>query len=194
MPFIIRLRTSKGVKRLLFNNPDSASYNDLLLQTEDLTSIPKDQLLISKTPIHNPSYIELSSTGITLSQLGFKHGDMLYLKEESLNNNNTNKKERINPFKKKKHKLTIRCQHGPNGRCMHCDGAQKGITVKPKCTHGKWEVCINCPTFDQTKNNDIADFWCNHPDTVFCPKCAPPIDEDLTKKIKNHYIYHIKHI
>lgn len=83
------------------------------------------------------------------------------------------------------HKLTPLCQHGPKGRCIHCDAAPIGYKPSGKCTHGFGATCPNCSEHVKSQSTEIAPWLCNHPDYAFCPKCQPPEDEDEIKAKEN---------
>src|SRR5690606_12458037 len=107
-----------------------------------------------------------------LQSLNLKHGDMLYLiylseppKSTSSTSqasnakangkpNGTSKGDEDEEEGKKPFALTSRCQHGPRGRCLHCDGIAPGVTpkVNNSCNHGPNATCIHCSKYVQDKN------------------------------------------
>eukprot|EP00808_Paulinella_micropora_P015807 g19355.t1 len=166
MPFLIRVRAQKGMKRLVFND-DSATLGDLQLQIKDVLGLSPSAQVLSRQPMHAPSLIDTSNKKVSLRELGLKHGDMLYLggEESSASDAKFVPSEAL--------RLTARCQHGPRGQCMHCHHVAPGQTIKAKCTHGPHETCINCSVLTQSGTKEVSPMWCDHPETAFCPKCIP---------------------
>lgn len=184
-PFVLRLQTSAGVKRLLFAS-DKDTWSALQLQVQDLTAIKVAEQEISKTPLSAPQFIK-GAANASLASLGLKHGDMLYFKA-------TNGQlpvaaaaapppaaAALPPVT-----LTKHCQHGPSGRCLHCNPAPIGAKVKIPCNHGPNASCPNCSEFVQakvdSKNEQLATWLCSHPSSAFCPKCIPKMDDSETKE------------
>eukprot|EP00457_Paulinella_chromatophora_P004035 gb/GEZN01004045.1/.p1 GENE.gb/GEZN01004045.1/~~gb/GEZN01004045.1/.p1 ORF type:complete len:579 (+),score=85.08 gb/GEZN01004045.1/:55-1791(+) len=178
-PFVVRVRAQKGMKRLVFKD-DSATFVDLQLQIKDVLGLSPSQQLLSRKPLHAPDIITAPNKKTTLRELGLKHGDMIFLGGEETAHSDAKFVPSQAP------RLTPQCQHGPRGQCIHCNHVKAGETIKAKCAHGPHETCINCSVLTQSGTKDIAEFWCNHPETAFCPKCIPPADvAEGTKKELN---------
>jgi hypothetical protein len=167
MVFQLRIRSRKGVTRLLFES-DQKTWNDFQLEVKDVLSVQIPHQLISKTPLHAPQYINAQKTD-TLAKLGFKNGDILYLGGEP-------RPDDAKEEKKEFYRLTPNCKHTEKGRCIFCDGAAPGEKPVGKCTHGPGATCIHCSKHVQDVKAEPAVWLCNHPETAFCPKCAPPTD------------------
>lgn len=186
MAFVVRLSTPAGIKRLLFKD-DKATWEDLLLQASDVTSLPPAKLQVSKEqnpqlakPVVNPSRL-------TLAALGIKRGDMFYLMPQAGPAAGTaaasaSPKAATEPPKSTTIKLTDMCQHNERGRCSFCTGAEPGKEIKGTCNHGPEAKCIHCSSHVQSKDEKVAVWLCNHPDTAVCPKCAPPPDPEDEKQ------------
>ena len=83
MPFVIRLETLEGIKRLVFDS-NECTYDDLLIQVEKITTIPKNKIILLRKA-DNSSFIKVQSYKTKLSQLNFNNGDKIYLKEQQQN-------------------------------------------------------------------------------------------------------------
>ena len=78
MVFILRLQTSIGVKRLLFEN-DQKTLKDVILQCKDVLRINPSALQISRTRLNNPNFINMENLKATLKSLNLKHGMYVYM-------------------------------------------------------------------------------------------------------------------
>ena len=165
MTFIIRLRTRKGVKRLLFKS-DETTWHELQAQVKMVTGVRPENMLLSRTPLASPNFVVAKKTS-TLRSLNLKHGDMLHLGGEEVPESKNASETKNGLLPKKRFKLTARCQHGLKGRCNHCDpppagmiasfnlyllfftlaGVVAGMPTRVKCTHGPNAKCINCKDF-----------------------------------------------
>lgn len=195
--FTLRIRDATRTQRLLFPNGEKSTWADLQARVKEEFGVPENEQLLSLNPPHDPSFITNALKTTTLGSLGLKHGAMLYLvntpstpsststststsTSSSGNRGATESKQTPSNPPPPTHKPTSRCQHGPRGRCLHCDGFAPGETPKfsNACNHGANTTCIHCSKHVQDKNaEEPAEWLCNHPTTVFCPKCIPPEDK-----------------
>ena len=78
-----------------------------------------------------------------------------------------------------------KCQHGPEGKCVNCDGLLPGQEMEHKCRHGPGTKCPNCYTKDFMKGvkHVSFEFYLNeirskcqgkHPIEALCNNCVPP--------------------
>jgi len=51
------------------------------------------------------------------------------------------------------------------------------------CLHGPGVTCLHCNVHAGDAKAEVAEWLCNHPDNVFCPKCIPPDEEAEEKKV-----------
>ena len=76
--FILRIETSRGRKRLTFDS-DQVPFSQLQSEIESQYGVNPDEQILSRRPPSNPDFIEVSSNTNSLSQIGLKHGDLIYL-------------------------------------------------------------------------------------------------------------------
>ena len=191
MVFVLRVRAVSGMKRLVFPSP-SSTWRDVQLQVADVCGVPVEHALLSRTPLHAADYIDATDER-TLTQLGLNNGDVLYLAGEDSNapprpstTSTTSSSSSLSSSSPPRvfpatfpnlpaHKLTPDCKHGPRGACPYCLGIKPGEVVREgACQHGPGVVCIHCSAHVRKAGKEMATWLCNHPDTVFCPKCIPP--------------------
>lgn len=193
MVFTIRLRSRRGMKRLDFAS-DQSKWNELQKAIADATQCPVDTQLLSRTPLHEADYMQPQLTQ-TFAQLKIKHGDILYLAGEPDDEPNDASKATTNGAAAQasasssassaapapQRKLSPNCRHGPAGACPHCMGVRPGDDLSKaslgSCNHSASATCIHCSSHVKDVKAAPAAWLCNHPDTVFCPKCMPPEDE-----------------
>jgi hypothetical protein len=195
--FILRLQTSAGMKRLLFES-DQKTWKDVVLQIKDSLRINPSEFEVSRSSLVRPEFIDKEEKGlkVTIKALGLKHGDLLYLYEDGSTSQRlenarpkTARPMEVDQGAETKHKLTKDCQHGPQGRCLHCNAAPLGTakTSDPtaRCTHGSNATCIHCSIYvrEGTKESAPAVWLCNHPENVFCNKCLPPSSDGKTVQL-----------
>lgn len=153
--YILRIRDANGMKRIEPTNGASCTLGTLKKQIAAISGVNPESQLISTTPPHEPNFIVAADTA-TLGSLHLKHGDILYLvnigdsdstdtksqKTDTGNNNNT-------PLSSLTIKPTANCQHGPRGRCLHCDAVPPGATpvITGKCNHVPSATCIHCSKY-----------------------------------------------
>ena len=190
MVFLLRVRAQSGVKRLVFESA-AASWRDLQLQVSDVCGVPTSQLLLSRTPLHQADYIDVPDS-TSLAQLGLHNGDLLFLAGEAASkpsrpaaasassaaSSSLSASASVTPGMTPHipvHTLTPDCKHGPRGACPFCLGVKPGEAAREvACTHGPGTHCIHCSAYVKSGSKETATWLCNHPDTVFCPKCIPP--------------------
>jgi len=192
MVFVIRVRDPLGMHRLVFPSA-GATWAELQQQVEDVTKLPVALQLLSRAPLHKPEYMEPRGTD-TLQALKLQNGDVLYvaghtdatLKAQGAASGGAASAASSSAAAgssgaaaaaPKKHALTPRCNHAPHGACPHCLGVEPGTenkAVQGKCNHGPHTTCIHCSKTVKEQTKDLPVWLCNHPDTVFCPKCLPP--------------------
>eukprot|EP01006_Ploeotia_vitrea_P037538 TRINITY_DN66140_c3_g1_i1.p1 TRINITY_DN66140_c3_g1~~TRINITY_DN66140_c3_g1_i1.p1 ORF type:complete len:595 (-),score=272.20 TRINITY_DN66140_c3_g1_i1:789-2573(-) len=201
MVFLLRLRSSSGTKRLVFES-SSASIQDVQLQIEDVTGVPVErQQLSTKPPMGKPQKLSVARPGSTSIQAaGLRHGDMLLLSEVHSGPAAAEAGEQAESVQFRKYMQgvkeqqrtgfhpTSQCKHGPRGRCMHCSPAEADPALAPEreCRHAANAVCPNCSEYNkEAKEKGIKPkLACNHADSVFCPNCIPKAegDEEELKK------------
>lgn len=190
MAFILRLRTSSGVKRLMFKDA-SATWEDLQLQIADLTGVPKSgQNLTTQAPT-KVDITKAKSTS-TLQSLKFSQGDMLTLSGEATRPATATVLVTPAVTAARTFKPSEKCTHGPRGRCLECvpdepeggeDSNEKNTGKRTNlCLHGPGATCLHCNVHVGSKSTEPAEWLCNHADTAFCPKCLPPDLEEEEKK------------
>ncbi|KAK8794727.1 hypothetical protein WA158_001708 [Blastocystis sp. Blastoise] len=106
-----------------------------------------------------------------VSDYGLRNGSFIYI--YYLNDEKKEEKPKdIQPVSK--------CNHGPNGRCIHCSGEPKKDEPLPwLCRHGPGQMCPNCS--GHKKGDDIPlQMLCLHGPNAFCPNCLP-VQEDTHK-------------
>ena len=177
MVFLLRVRAQSGVKRVVFES-DSASWRELQLQVSDVCGVPTSQLLLSRAPLHQADYIDVPDS-TTLAQLNLHNGDLLFLAGEAASKPSTaaSSSSAVSSTTPHipAHTLTPDCKHGPRGACPYCLGVKPGEAARAvACSHGPGTHCIHCSAYVKSGSKETATWLCNHPDTVFCPKCIPP--------------------
>jgi len=172
------------MKRLLFPS-SSESFASLQLQVQDLTGVKIADQQISTAPAGANAVKPAPNASIV--SLGLKHGDILYLKSNApAGPSSATPAASVAAAATPQPALTKYCQHGPSGRCLHCNPAPIGDKTRIPCNHGPNATCPNCSAFVQQgkadpKNEQLAPWLCSHPTSAFCPKCIPKSDDDDTK-------------
>lgn len=190
----LRIRGQSAMKRIQCN-PQSTYSQLLQLISNEFNINNINDIKLSKTPLATPNYINIP-LNTSLKTQNFHNGDVLYLSGEPTtnthpvqsnaanSNSNTNTTQQSQPTS---HKLTSRCQHGVGGACVNCASTPIGTTkLNGKCNHSSATTCIHCMSTDDSNDDKSAPaaWLCNHPDTVFCPKCIPESTGDIATTLQ----------
>lgn len=144
--YILRLRTSSGMKRIEPIDGASCTLDMFKLQIESMTGIPVHEQILSRAP-PNSSTITAHDDA-TLGSLNLKHGDIIVLSvpEGSTSVPRADTQKTPTSISSLSFKITPQCQHGPRGRCLYCDAVPPGATpvITGSCNHASSATCIHC--------------------------------------------------
>jgi nuclear protein localization family protein 4 len=204
----IRVRSESGMKRLECESDTPLGV--LKAQIASVLNVFPDDQILSRDGTDATAWRGDATDQKSLSELGIKHGDMLFLKSKSKSASAASSSGVATTTAASTR--SSRCTHGDNAKCLNCQNitnnannnavakdsaadvstASTSATAQQKidwlCSHRPGDKCINCiaPIVAATPppaNGALsADGTCRHPPSMTCPHCPDPSKK---KKGKN---------
>uniref|UniRef100_A0A0A9YRY3 Nuclear protein localization protein 4 n=2 Tax=Lygus hesperus TaxID=30085 RepID=A0A0A9YRY3_LYGHE len=213
--FCIRVRDPLTMRRIYLPSPQTSKVvlEDLQEQIQQMCNIPIKEQILSKDAQYSTLFTRRDALK-RLQDLQIYHGDILYVKsthpaQDSITSNTTTSNVHTATAKVNQTsatttattdagskptqtpstvELTPQCQHGRNGRCLHCFAVASAAppSVHGSCNHGPNVTCIHCSAYikehsandqkpvDERSRETVGEWLCTHPPNVFCVKCIPP--------------------